>query len=287
MPNKHSNLNSLPDYHMHTVLCKHAKGKPSEYKKTAERHGIPEICFADHVPSPDGYDPTNRMKLNQFPRYMQMIRTLQDNQAPNVLLGIEADYYDGCVTFLGEWLPKQGFDLVLGSVHYIDDWGFDNPVELRIWETADVTAAWRRYFELVEGLVGTGLFDVVGHLDLPKKFGYRPPDNALKDMSQPTLDLIASAKMGIEINTSGLRKPVGEIYPSALLLSLAREREIPICFGSDSHRPEDVGADFDSALNMAREAGYNEYFRISGRKKYLIPLPEYPSAHPITEIDRR
>jgi histidinol-phosphatase (PHP family) len=205
---------------------------------------------------------------------MQMIRTLQDNQSPNVLLGIEADYYDGGVAFLREWLPRQRFDLVLGSVHYIDDWGFDNPLELRIWETADVRAVWRKYFELVGRLVGTGLFDVVGHLDLPKKFGYRPPDNALKDMAKPTLDLIASANMGIEINTSGLRKPVGEIYPSALLLSLARERDIPICFGSDSHRPEDVGTHFDRALSLALEVGYKEYFRISGREKSLIPLPE-------------
>ena len=286
MMNKRSNLNGLPDYHMHTVLCKHANGKPSEYRKAAERRGLPEICFADHVPNPDGYDPGNRMEMAQFPEYRHMVGSLQDGETPNVLLGAEADYYDGCVPFLREWLPKQGFDLVLGSVHYIDDWGFDNPADRHIWDTVDVTAAWRRYFGLVGQLADTGLFDVVGHLDLPKKFGYRPPDKKLKELVQPALDHIAEAEMGIEINTSGLRKPVGEIYPSPLILSLAQERDIPICFGSDSHRPEDVGADFDRALSMAWEAGYSEYFRIRGRKKYLIPLPEYPSVHPpTTEID--
>ncbi|MFO7738808.1 MAG: histidinol-phosphatase HisJ family protein [Desulfatiglandaceae bacterium] len=274
MLNKTAGFDSLPDYHMHTALCKHAEGDPSEYRKTAQRRGIPEICFADHVPSPDGYDPANRMELNQFPRYMQMIRPLQDNQVPHVLLGIEADYYDGCVEFLGEWLPKQPFDFILGSVHYIEDWGFDNPLELHIWETADVTAVWRRYFELIGRLAGTGLFDTVGHLDLPKKFGHRPRDSAVEEMAKPALDRIAGAHMGIEINTSGLRRPVAEIYPSPLLLSLAREREIPICFGSDSHRPEDVGADFDKALSLARDVGYTEYFKIRARQKSLFPLAE-------------
>jgi histidinol-phosphatase (PHP family) len=78
------------------------------------------------------------------------------------------------------------------------------------------------------------------------------------------------------LNTSGLRKPVGEIYPSTLLLSLARERGIPICFGSDAHRPEEVGADFDVALESAREAGYGEYFRVKGREKTAVPLPDTP-----------
>jgi histidinol-phosphatase (PHP family) len=276
MLNENRGLHSVPDYHMHTVLCKHAKGKPFAYRKTGEKKGLPEICFVDHAPSPDGYDPSNRMNLDQFPQYMQMIGKLQDNHVPKVLLGIEADYYEGCEAFLGKWLPKQPFDLVLGSVHYIEDWAFDNPLALHVWETADVKAVWKSYFERLGRLVHTGLFDSVGHLDLPKKFGHRPPDSALRDMAKPVLDLIARADMGIEINTSGLRRPVGEIYPSALLLSLAREREIPICFGSDAHRPEDVGADFDKALLLARDVGYKKYFRVSGREKSLLPLPEFP-----------
>jgi histidinol-phosphatase (PHP family) len=95
-------------------------------------------------------------------------------------------------------------------------------------------------------------------------------------MVQPVLDRIARAGMGIELNTSGLRKPVGEIYPSPLIISMAFEREIPICFGSDAHSPEDVSASFDLALKLAREVGYMYYFKISRRTKQLIPLPETP-----------
>jgi histidinol-phosphatase (PHP family) len=71
-----------------------------------------------------------------------------------------------------------------------------------------------------------------------------------------------------------LRKPVGEIYPSSLIVSLARERDIPICFGSDAHSPRDVGRDFSAALGLARNAGYSHYFKIKKRKKTLAPLPK-------------
>jgi len=87
------------------------------------------------------------------------------------------------------------------------------------------------------------------------------------------LDRIAAANMGVEINTSGLRRPVREIYPSALLLELAHEREIPICFGSDAHTPREVGYAFDQALKLAKEAGYTECLRFEGRQGRQIPLP--------------
>ena len=140
--------------------------------------------------------------------------------------------------------------------------------------SVDISDTWRAYFKLVEKLVDTRLFDVVSHLDIPKKFGYRPAEKPLKEMVQPALDRVAAAGMGMELNTSGLRKPVGEIYPSALIVSLARERDIPICFGSDAHSPQDVGKGFPAAVQLARDAGYTHYFRAGKRRKYLVPLPE-------------
>lgn len=265
----------LPDYHVHTALCKHAVGELTEYEKVASRRKIPEICFTDHVPSMNGYDPEHRMALGVFARYEEMVYDLQQKEGPpRVLFGIEADYYEGCGTVLEEWLSAHSFDFVLGSVHFINGWGFDNPEERHVWDSVDVTGTWQTYFETVSKLAASGLFDAVGHLDLPKKFGYRPPEKALMEMILPTLDQIASAGMGIEINTAGLRKPVKEIYPSVEILSMAREREIPICFGSDAHSPEDIGAGFDLAFDLAREAGYAHYFRMKTREKTLVPFLE-------------
>jgi histidinol-phosphatase (PHP family) len=271
---KDKNFKMLPDYHVHTNLCKHAKGEVADYRASARLLDLPEICFTDHVPSPDGYDSGYRMELSQINSYRTMVSRLQDGKTPAVLFGIEADYYEGCEKFLREWLPVQNFDFILGSVHYIENWGFDNPAQRHIWDSVDVTATWRKYFELVGRLADSGLFDAVGHLDLPKKFGHRPSDRDLKEMVQPALDRIAAAGMGVELNTSGLNKPVGEIYPSPIIVSMAFEREIPICFGSDAHCPEDVGYGFNLALKLAHEAGYTHYFKIRQQMKEVLPLPE-------------
>ncbi len=213
----------LPDYHLHTVLCHHAEGEVAGYRKAAADLEIPEICFVDHAPNPDGYDPKHRMNVSEFCTYQDMVAAQMDDQRPTVLLGLEADYYKGCEAFLEKWLGAQDLDFVLGSVHFIEDWGFDNPDVMQVWNSVDIADTWRAYFKLVEKLVDTGLFDAVSHLDIPKKFGHRPAEKDLKEMVQPVLDKVALAGMGMELNTSGLRKPVREIFPSAVIVSLARQ----------------------------------------------------------------
>ncbi len=264
----------LTDSHIHTFLCKHATGKIGEYIETANRNGIPEICFTDHIPAPDGYDPKHRMTIDQFPMYRDAIREFSTkSKTPAILFGVEADYYENCEKFIDPWLAEQNFDLVIGSIHYIKYWGFDDPNQISVWDSVDVPSTWRDYFELLGKLADTRLYDVIGHLDIPKKFGYRPEESVLKQLIMPALDKIAAANMAIELNTSGLRKPVKEIYPSLTILKMANERNIPICFGSDSHQPDEVGYAFDKALKLAKEAGYTQYARFRLRKKTLVPLP--------------
>lgn len=263
----------IADYHIHTSLCKHAEGTPVEYAKVAVARGLSEICFTDHAPTPHGYDPRNRMELDQFPEYMQMVKEAREGAPIEVLIGIEADYYEGCDDYLSNWLESHNFDLVIGSVHYIGGWGFDDPSQKEAWKRADVSSVWKDYFSLVARFARTGLPDAIAHLDLPKKFGYIPAENELVDSAGPALDAIKRAGIAIEINTGGLRKPVKEMYPSPLLLKMANEKEIPICFGSDAHAPDQVGADFDKALCLARECGYTTCVRYRGRNQETVPLP--------------
>ncbi len=263
----------IPDYHIHTPLCRHAEGEPAEFKARALRQGMAEIAFTDHLPNPDGYDPRARMAMEDWPAYRKMVRALRTPEPPRVLFGAEADYYEGCERSLRPRLAGEKLDLVIGSVHYLGDWCFDDPDRRRVWETVDVAGAWRAYFKLLARLADTRLVDVIGHLDLPKKFGYRPPDVVVKELAQPALDRIAAAGLAIEINSAGLRKPVAEIYPAPLLLALARERAIPVCFGSDAHRPEEVGWHFEQALRLARAAGYRQAVRFSARRPIAYDLP--------------
>lgn len=269
-------MNRLPsDAHLHTPLCKHAGGEPARYADEARAGGVGEIVFCDHAPAPDGYDAQHRMDLAQFPEYRRAVRALGESRdRPRIGFGIEADYYEGCEGFLRDWLPAQDFDLVIGSVHFIGDWGFDDPLQAGVWDSVNVVGAWGRYFDLIGRLADTGMYDVVGHLDLPKKFGHRIGEADLRDVACPALDRIAASGMAIEINTGGLRKPVREIYPSPVLLSLVRARGIPICFGSDAHAPDEVGYAFGDAVALAEAAGYRGYVRFQGRKKTATPFSD-------------
>lgn len=261
------------DYHMHTPLCKHASGTPEQFWNAAAAARVRAIAFTDHSPDPSGYDAKYRMDMGQFPEYRSMIAPLQDGRTPPVLFGIEADYYPGAESFLADWLPRGNFDLIMGSVHYLGDWGFDNPDNRHVWNSVDLKGAWRTYMELIVKLAGLRLFDIIGHFDLPKKFGHRLRDRDLKEIVQPVLDRVAASGVAMEINTAGWRKEVAEAYPSPLILALACERGIPICFGSDSHEPEHIGYRFDDAVAMAREAGYVESVEFRGRQPTRVPLP--------------
>lgn len=244
-----------------------------DYVKEAENKGILELCFCDHMPSYKGYDPKHRMELYQFDYYVQIIQDTKNNSRIPILFGIEADYYRGCEPYVESLLASKEFDLVLGSVHFLDSWGFDDPEQLPVWDLVDVKETWERYFKLLMELVDTGLFDVVAHIDLPKKFGHVLNKEDLLRLAEPLLDQMANKGMAMEINTSGLRKPVKEIYPSLELLKLAQERHIPICFGSDAHEPTSVGYAFEDALLLAKRAGYTEYAKFKKREKTTIPLP--------------
>src|SRR6516164_9695320 len=101
----------------------------------------------------------------------------------------------------------------------------------------------------------TKFFEIIGHADLPKKFRIVPKQDC-RPLFEKFLDSARNAGVAVELNTAGLRKDCKEIYPSRAFLELAAARRIPITFGSDAHATTEVGADFQSALALARSVGY-------------------------------
>ncbi len=263
------------DYHIHTPLCKHAFGNPSEYVEKAVAAGFCEIGFADHNPMPDGFDSEHRMEDSQLAPYVASVQRLQQDYAHiTIKLGLEADYLPGGESFLAEQLAQYPFDYVYGSVHYIGDWNFDNPVFVHLWENRDVDDTYLRYFDCLEQLIDSGLFDIIAHPDLVKKFGHRPRKIDLQEIYRRICRKLSTAGMCIEINTSGLRKQIGEIYPEKAFLETACEHNVPIVIGSDAHRPEEVGADYTRAVDLARSVGYYQIQRFEGRKKTPVSLDD-------------
>lgn len=263
----------LADLHMHTPLCRHAVGEPEEYVKSAIAKGLFEIGFSDHNPMPKKFD-ESRMDIEEFPRYFEMVERARAAfpEFP-IRLGLECDFIEGYQDHI-RWLTGQAdWDYLIGSVHYIrPDWEVDNPHQLGKWKEVSVDEVWTRYFTEYRKAAESELFDFLGHPDLVKKFAILPKGDH-RVFYLETLDAIADHKQAIEINTAGLRKDIKEIYPSKTFLEEAFKRHIPILINSDSHAPGEVGMDFDKAITLAREAGYEKVLRFEKRKRIEYRLP--------------
>lgn len=263
----------MVDYHLHTVRCGHAVGALEDYVSRAEELGLVEIGFSDHFPLLHVDDSSLSMSLEELPEYVQEIGDLAA-RAPwlTIRLGIEVDYLEGYIDRLAGLLQPYPFDYILGSVHYLDGWGFDDPRYLEGYRGRDILTLWERYFQVLGDAAECGLFDVLAHPDLIKKFGFRPQAD-VRRLYEACLDRVAESGLAVEVSTAGLRKPAGEIYPGEDFLRLCREREIPVTLGSDAHEPGEVGWGFEKAVAALRRAGYREILLFRDRKRSFLRLP--------------
>jgi len=276
MPSSLANpLHGLTDYHTHTPLCHHAEGWPIDYARVAVERGLAELGFADHSPMPAEMEPFDqwRMALDDLPSYLDAVDAARAAfpKLP-IRIGLEVDYIAGHEAWIEELATMADWDYLIGSVHYIaPGWAVDDPMHISRFETESVEEIWRLYFDAFEKCIRSKLFDFVGHLDLPKKFGHRPKGD-LRRFYDPIIAALAETGTAFEINTGGLRKPVGECYPGLDFLKLARAAGVSLLINSDAHAPEEVGAGFEAALALAKKAGYGEVVRFEGRRKKMVEI---------------
>ncbi len=267
----------LHDYHMHSYLCGHGEGVPAEYAAHAARLGLDEIGVSEHIPLywlPEAArDPELAMRMDELPRYFDLVEAARA-AVPTlpIRLGLEADYIPGHEVALAAILRAHPWDYVYGSVHFIGAWGMDDPRYTAEYDRRDIDALYAEYFALVEAAARTGLFDIMAHLDLVKKFGHRATGD-LTPLYARVAQMMAATGVCVEINTAGLLKPVGEIYPQPALLRALHAAGVPVTLGSDAHKPELVGHAFAEALRLLREVGYREVMRFRARQAYAVPLP--------------
>jgi histidinol-phosphatase (PHP family) len=256
----------IVDLHNHTPLCNHAEGSIDEYIQSAIKAGTKVFGFSDHAPM--DFDPKYRMRFEDMPEYEVQVKEAKEKykEKLTVLLAYEVDYLPG---HMDKRVLEADVDYLIGSVHFLEGWGFDNPEFLSQWHEQDVNEVWQKYFDTITAMTETKLFDIVGHLDLIKVFNFMPDKN-ITLMAKDTLDAIKDNNMVIEVNGAGYRKPVKEAYPSKELLEEAFKREIPITLSSDAHAPAQVALFDKEIMALVSSVGYKECSYFINRERKSI-----------------
>jgi histidinol-phosphatase (PHP family) len=273
----------IVDYHMHlrrgpvgaSEEVDHSPEAIERYLETAAARGVDEIAFTEHVyyfrQTADVWTLPYQFErcVHDLDRYCAVILDAKRQGLP-VKLGLEVDFMGGRQDRLTEAIAGYPWDLLLGSVHWIDGVAVDQ--EPGLWALHSVEEVWRSYVAAVRELAASGSVDVLAHLDLAKIFRHLPDAVLLAELHEQLADAAAGAGIAVEISTAGLHKPVGEPYPDPALLRACVERGVPVTTASDAHVPVNVGRDFDRALALARAAGCETVSVFDGRTRWQEPL---------------
>lgn len=254
---------------MHTPLCKHATGHPSEYVAAGLAAGLDGIIFTCHSPMPDRWSHAVRMSPEQFDDYLTLVEEGQAS-APagfQVHLGLESDFFPGMEPWLRELHDRAPFHYILGSVHW------HVPEYRDAYWKGDIYAFQLQYFAHLAESAETGLFDALAHPDLVKNADPAAWQvDRLMEVIAKSLDRIAATGVAMELNTSGVNKIYPEMNPGPGMLAMMRERGIPVVLGSDSHHPSRVADQFAAALDALETAGYSEIHVFTQRRPMPISI---------------
>jgi histidinol-phosphatase (PHP family) len=278
----------LTDYHLHlrpdlldaTAAEHFTTANVERYREVADEHGITELGVSEHI-----YRFREALTVWQHPLWREFARDELEQycgfvrQHTDLRLGIEADFIPGGEDRIANLLEAHDFDYVVGSVHFLRDEALDME-EYSVWNsTRSAEEIWRRYFQTLGEAARSGLFDILAHPDLVKVWGRdRPlPEGDLRRYYELAIDGIAEGGVAVEVSTAGLRKRAREIYPAPAFLQMCVEAGAPVALSSDAHRPEEVGADYELALELLEQVGVRELCVFERRSRRLQELsPTHP-----------
>jgi histidinol-phosphatase (PHP family) len=270
----------LTDYHLHlrpdgadtTADRYFTPANVERYRTVASERGILELGVSEHV-----YRFEQALEVWQHPFWREQARDDLDEycqfvrEGTDLRLGIEADFIPGSEDRMANLLQARDFDYVIGSVHFLADEALDME-EYGVWRAGrSAEEIWRRYFQTLGEAARSGLFDILAHPDLVKVWGRdRPlPEGDLRRYYELALGGIAESGVAIEVSTAGLRKRAGELYPAPAFLEMCLQAGAPVALSSDAHRPEDVGADYDRALELLEQFDVSELCVFDRRERRL------------------
>jgi histidinol-phosphatase (PHP family) len=286
------------DYHLH--LWPH--GQPSAvptidqlaaYCDRAQAAGVQELALTEHLfrfVQADAVlagfwddDPSLGLRRNMaaywadhaqadLDAYVEAVLVAKAEGLP-VVLGLEVDYYPDRMDKVAALLEGYHFDVLLGSVHWLGAWGFDdyeNPVVSAEWGIRPIEAVWDAYTLALEELVDSRVCDVLAHPDLCKVTNRRPP--VPDEFHDRMAEAVARTGMAAEVSSAGWRKPAAEQYPAWALLARFRERGVPVTTASDAHDIATVADRSADLRDLLEAAGYDTLQAYRNRTPRTVAL---------------
>ena len=260
------------DLHTHTKYS-HGADTPRAMYAAACQKGLTLLGFSEHSPRPGGFDYTHEYReqlTRHLPDYVAEVQACKANPQSGangpcrVLFGMEMDWLAGELDYTTRACKAFDFDYLIGSVHFLDRWGYDDGTGP--WEDAPQDVCEQRYvayFNAWKDMLQSGLFNIAAHPDLIKIFSVeqfhiwlQKPD--AQAQIRACLTALRDGGMAMEISSAGLRKPCHEIYPAPLIMQWAREISVPVTFASDAHSVKDVARAFPQLLSYALAFGFTE-----------------------------
>lgn len=274
--------------HFHDDASADAAAPLIAHCRAALDRGVTGLCVTNHVEIPDGDGGWCVDVEEATERFLRELEAVEEARGAfpdlDVRLGAEFEYRPEWTERLERLAEAVPFDLVLGSVHVVDGLNVSGGGEPeRYFGGRDCGAAYGAYFESVERMVHWGGFDVVAHFDLVKRFGHLHcgPYDAFDFEStiRRILRRMATAGVGLEINTSGVAQAPGVPYPEGEILAWAREEGVSyLTMGTDSHAPGRIDQGLAEGLALARRAGWEKLTRFERRRPVDRPLASIRTA---------
>src|SRR6188508_3357240 len=211
------------DAHVHTNLSPDSNVAIDDYAASALERGIAEIAITDHVDFEPG---APAFAFTTFEDRERIVRGAAERWGPRgvqIRFGVELTYDRTWEADIRDHLARHAYDFTIGSVHD----RVDSPYSRRriaAWvggrSLAEIVAP---SFDEVVAAARSGLFDSIGHIDVVKRY-LRPhvtPDQlaGAPELYEPILEALIESDTALEVNTSGLRHPVQETYPSAAIVA--------------------------------------------------------------------
>jgi histidinol-phosphatase (PHP family) len=252
----------LIDYHLHVIA--HGDRPMTvenilEYCEVARARGVTQMGITEH----DRY--LDEIDLAAFQEAREISRGVE------LRLGIEIDFVPGTEERMDHDATALPYDYVIGSVHRVDGEEVDRATNQGIYDRYDTYDLYAAYYANVRKAALSGRFEVLGHPDLIKIFR-RFPARDISPILEETAEAVAESGVVVDVNAAGLRKPVGEVYPSADFLRMFYERGVPIILSSDAHAPDQVALGYDTSLALVHEVGYREVATFRNRERGTLPL---------------